>query len=356
MAKAVKQPSGNWRVRVLDYTDEAGKKHFRSFTASTKKEAEYLAAQFYLTRKSDKRATTDITLKEAFDRYINSKNAILSPTTIRSYDRMSKNHFKDISGTPLSKLTNEKIQSSINETAKNISPKTVRNIYSFLLVVLKEYAPEMTLRIKLPQKQKHEIYIPTESEIRKILDNTKDTLIGVAVLLASGLGLRVGEIAGLKWDHLDFENNKIYIDQIIVKDNDNRKITKAPKTTSGTRTLSVPDHIMEILSTWKKHSDSEYITGGIAGDAISKRFHRTLAQLNIHSFRFHDLRHYNASVMLALGIPNKYAQERMGHATDNMLKNVYQHIMEEKRKDVDNCMNNYFNSFLKKVDSKVYLK
>lgn len=39
MPKAVKQPSGNWKVRVHEYTDEAGKKHYRSLTAPTKKEA-----------------------------------------------------------------------------------------------------------------------------------------------------------------------------------------------------------------------------------------------------------------------------------------------------------------------------
>ena len=45
-----------------------------------------------------------------------------------------------------------------------------------------------------------------------------------------------------------------------------------------------------------------------------------LQKAGIQHYRFHDLRHINASVMLALGIPNKYAEERMGHATDNMLK------------------------------------
>ena len=54
--------------------------------------------------------------------------------------------------------------------------------------------------------------------------------------------------------------------------------------------------------------------------------------------------------MLAMGIPNKYAQERMGHATDNMLKNVYQHIMDEKMKAVNDTMNEYLNGFIERVD------
>lgn len=48
--------------------------------------------------------------------------------------------------------------------------------------------------------------------------------------------------------------------------------------------------------------------------------------------------------MLALGVPNKYAQERMGHATDNMLKNVYQHTMTERQQAVADQIENYFDS------------
>ena len=50
--------------------------------------------------------------------------------------------------------------------------------------------------------------------------------------------------------------------------------------------------------------------------------------------------------MLALGIPNRYAQERMGHATDNMLKVVYQHTMNHKRTEVDSAVDTYFSQLL----------
>lgn len=51
--------------------------------------------------------------------------------------------------------------------------------------------------------------------------------------------------------------------------------------------------------------------------------------------------------MLSLNIPNKYAQARMGHATDNMLKNVYQHLMSEKEKEVNENVNKYFDDLFK---------
>lgn len=50
--------------------------------------------------------------------------------------------------------------------------------------------------------------------------------------------------------------------------------------------------------------------------------------------------------MLALGIPDKYAMERMGHTTNNMLKTVYQHTMKEKRQEVDDIVDKYFSQKL----------
>lgn len=54
------------------------------------------------------------------------------------------------------------------------------------------------------------------------------------------------------------------------------------------------------------------------------------------------MRHANASIMLALGVPDKYAMERMGHATNNMLKTVYQHTMKSKQDEVADVVDSYF--------------
>ena len=59
------------------------------------------------------------------------------------------------------------------------------------------------------------------------------------------------------------------------------------------------------------------------------------------------LAHANASAMLKLNIPDKYAMERMGHSTPNMLKQVYQHIFRDEQTKVANKMNDYFNDILK---------
>ena len=66
---------------------------------------------------------------------------------------------------------------------------------------------------------------------------------------------------------------------------------------------------------------------------------------------FHDLRHLNASVMLMLGVPDKYAMEHGGWSTDCILKNVYQQTFSSERKKVDKIIDGYFNGIIKESEN-----
>lgn len=95
MAKAKKLPSGNWRVQVFAGTDSNGKRIMKSFTAETKKEAEFLAAQFTARHKEP---VSEMTVGKAIDKYIESKSNILSPTTISGYKKIRRNNLQGIYG------------------------------------------------------------------------------------------------------------------------------------------------------------------------------------------------------------------------------------------------------------------
>lgn len=345
MAKATKLPSGNWNVRALEYTDENGKKHFKSFTAPTKKEAEYLAADYYANKKAKAAAGINITLSEAIRRYIDSMNNILSPSTICGYEQIYRLRLKSIMHLPLSKLTNDTIQTAINQETLHLKPKTVRNISALLSAVLKKYNPNFVYKVILPQKTKSEISIPTQEQMRLILDDVKGTEMEIPLLLAACLGLRRSELIGLKWKNVNFDKSTIRIDTAIVPGIGAKKFEKAPKSMAGYRTLSVPENIMQKLKAAKETATSEKVIT-LTGGAIYARFDHILKRLELPHFRLHDLRHYYASVLLAMGIPNKYAQQRMGHSTDNMLKNVYQHIMEDTKNEIDKNVDNYFDDFI----------
>lgn len=318
--KAVKLPSGSWYVNVM-----VGGKRL-SITAPTKRDAEKEAAAIKSGAKAAQ-FSQSLSVTQALDRYIDSKSAVLSPATIAGYRRIQKNLLEPIAGYPLSNLTQEQVQRWVNQLAKQgKKPKTVSNAHGLLSAVIGAYRPEMVLRTTLPQKVKTEISIPTEAELSAIFDAAKGTKYELPIMLAIWLGLRASEIRGLKWEDIDGEY--ISVKRAIVQ-GEAGPIEKGTKTFSGTRTLHLPPYLVALIQA-QDHSKEHIVT--LSGHAMYNGFERICEKAGVPHFRFHDLRHMNASVMLAVGVPNKYAQERMGHATDNMLKTVYQHTIQEEQK------------------------
>lgn len=93
----------------------------------------------------------------------------------------------------------------------------------------------------------------------------------------------------------------------------------------------------------KKNRKEEGRVTELTPNAIYKRYKKILVKLGLPQYRLHDLRHYTASVMLALNIPNKYAMEIMGHETENMLNKVYQHTMQNEMKKISAKLNDFYN-------------
>lgn len=342
MATAKKLPSGNYRVRIFIGVDENGKHQYKSFTDPDKKRAEWLAAQYNLTRKEQTKNTT--TVAEAIENYIVNKTNVLSPSTIRAYRSMQKNDYAPIARKKLCELDNQSIQRFINDFAKNHSPKTVKNVYTLLVSALKESDHDMEIMAKLPRKQNASIEIPTEAEVKALLQHiTPNRELYAAVLLASVLGLRRGEICALEWS--DLKGNMLSINKALAMTSDNMWVVKTPKTESGKRVLPIPDWLKKELLPAKKSDAKDNRIVHMTPNSLTDAFIDARNALGF-SFRLHDLRHYNASIMLALGIPDKYAMQRMGHATPNMLKTVYQHVMENAKNEQDDKVNEYMKNTL----------
>ncbi len=122
-------PSGNFRVLALDYTDPNGKRHYKSFTAPTKKEARMLADEWKLSKKRNR--AENISVRVAVQRYKDMKAAVLSPSTLRGYAGLLRTHFQgDFGSTRLNELNSQIVQIWISDLSKRLSPKTVRNAYA----------------------------------------------------------------------------------------------------------------------------------------------------------------------------------------------------------------------------------
>ena len=122
MATAKKLPSGAWRVQLYTGKDANGKRQYKSFTAPSKKEAEYLAAQYNIDKNF--RSNSKMTFEQAARRYIESKRNILSPSTIRGYYAILRNYCSKISTLQVNDIDQEIVQLTMNANAADHSAKT----------------------------------------------------------------------------------------------------------------------------------------------------------------------------------------------------------------------------------------
>ena len=332
MAKAQKLPSGNWRVRVLDYTDSLGKRHMKSFTADTKREAELLATQYYCNRPTQEK---EFTVKEGMDIYISSREGVISPSTIRCYKLNFKNHMTSIQDMPIKKIRNEDLQRWIQDLSADRSPKTVRNVYGQFISMVNTLYPDLRFRVVLPQRKGSNLYVPTDNDVCALIEEFKsyDKNMLIACCLAAYGTLRRSEICAL--DASDVSGNIIHVHAAMVLDENNNWIIKVPKTKSSDRYIDMPDFVIDLLP-----AEGKIIK--INPNELTQRFINAINRLQIPKFRFHDLRHYSASVMHAIGVPDVYIMQRGGWSSDATLKNIYRGSMDDFQKKFTEMTNSHF--------------
>lgn len=347
MSTPRKTKSNRWQINVYLSVEPNGKRNYHKETFDTYKEALQAINRIKLERKTRQRS--GLTVHEAIEQFISSVSAVLSPSTISGYRELQRNAYSSIRNTRLEDLTTQMVQVCINEYALTRVSKTVANAHGFLRRVLAQHAITHIGKVTLPAKVKTNIVIPTDKEVAMCLELAEHPGMRTAILLAAGGGLRRSEIAALEPRHVDYKTSTIRIEQALVKGESGELHLKSPKTADSHRTLDIMPEIMEACAMLSKTADHFLI--GLTPDAITRRFERITKKAGL-KIRFHDLRHYHASYMLAAGIPDKYAMQRMGHASNNMLHKVYQHIQADAQKEFSAKLNQSMSAAFKKAEER----
>ena len=377
MASVIPKPNGTYLIRISCGLDSSGKQIAKSKTfrpskpnlsfQKLNKEIENFIAAFEEEARSDNPTVRfdKITFKDFCPKYLELKKTVLSPNSYAFYEtiintelipKFGKMKLREIKTYHIQEfiqyLTTEKKHR--NGEAGGISPSTVRRYATVLRSILSlAYQLEYTdndagasKRIIFPKVETCEVEVYTEEEVRVIFSALDAEPINIRALveLAIFTGMRRGEIVGLKWADIDFENQSLSIKRSIYKPKDGKALEKEPKSKSSIRTISLPDHLIKTLHEYKLHQDRHISFMGEAWNKLdyvfteedglvmnpqtpTRQFSNFLKRHNIRHLKFHGLRHTSATMLLANGCDIKTVSSRLGHA-DLETTGIYLHALE----------------------------
>lgn len=336
--KAVKMPSGKYRVEAYIGHDSSGKKIRKIFTDADQKRALRKAHDFV---DEHREAFNSESVKALLRKYIEYREPVLSPSTIKGYVQIENylnktyHSFTELRAYSISIIDAQNLVNAISETH---SPKTVRSMISLITSALKFASIPFPL-VRLPEKVRPALNIPDEITMARIIKLSKGTVLEIPILLAATGPLRRGEISALTID--DIKGNVVHVCKDMVLDKDYVWRVKTPKNYSSDRFIELPQYVIDLIN------KQGYITRLNPGN-ITDRFRTFLKKNEIPPFRFHDIRHYCVSMLKARNIPDIYIQQRGGWSTDSVMKNVYTHTLQNQSKIQTEIMIKEFEKIIEK--------
>lgn len=315
--KIEKLPSGSYRIRKM-YKGQT----YQIVTdyKPTQKEAIQMMAE---ELEKVKGSNADKTFRYAAEEYLKMKSNVISPSTINSYRSLMSQYSEQFINMNLLKIENADIQKEVNLLSAGRSPKTIRNLHGFISAVLGTFRPDLKIYTTLPKKVKKEPYIPSDGDVRRILEESKGTEYEIPLILAC-YGLRRSEICALSTE--DIEGDVVHINKAMVIDENRNWVIKTTKTTESTRDIIIPMELAE------KIKEKGYVYKGHP-NSILRFLKRTEDKLGITRFPLHKLRHYFASKMSAMNVPEADIMHMGGWKTDHVMKDVYRHSMIDKEEN-----------------------
>ena len=281
-----------------------------------------------------RRPSSDLRLSEAMERYMDIKQNVLSPSTIRVYNILRRNAYGSISSMRIDRITQEDVQACVNRYAQDHSAKSCRNALGFLTAVLSMFMPGISFRIKLPQAVPPQYYTPSDEDIQKLIGAIRNEELRRAVLLAAFGTLRRSEVCGLSLE--DIEGDVIRVRRAMVESDSGWILKEFPKNDSSNRRIIYPQFVIDSLG------DRPGMLVQMTPKRLDVAFRRAVKRAGLPPFRFHDLRAYSVSIAHAIGIPDVYLMERGGWKSDTTFKKVYRRAISDENREISAKLNEHF--------------
>lgn len=291
------------------------------------------------------------------ERFLEDKMTKVKKQTLNTYRWIVEKHIiPAIGDVELTKLNPMIIQGLYNELTKEkaLSDENIQKVHTLINDSLKKaerwglIARNPATLVDRPKAVKKEITVWNVEEVRQFLKYAKKSgRYYIAFLLALTTGMRQGEILGLRWKDVDFENGCVRITQTL--SSDGKDLLPYTKTKSGSRTIDLPE---ETVTALKKHwlfirgereknrsyKNLDLVVCTEFGTPTHKSnirrvFKSIIKKADIPKIRFHDMRHTHATLLLLQGVNPKIVSERLGHADVRITLDTYSHLLPSMQKD-----------------------
>ena len=242
---------------------------------------------------------------------------------------------------PIASIRPSEIQAWVKGRSAELAPTTVKTVYRFTAAIFRSAVRDRIIantpceEIKLPKIDRLRV-VPLETEAVVRLASAMPDRLRSLVILAAGSGLRQGEAFGLEVRHVDFLGRTLRVEQQLVSLPKREPFLGPPKTASSVRTVPLPSVVVDELAGHFQRLDlkreRELIFTNDRGAPIRRpRFgeawHRAVRAAGLPAgTRFHDLRHYYASLLIRHGESVKVVQSRLGHASATETLDTYSHL------------------------------
>lgn len=296
------------------------------------------------------------------------KSRVWAPNTADRVESVFRLHvYPTLGSRPIGAVRPSEVQSWVKGLSRDLAPATVGVIAANLsgvfnaAVLDRAVASNPLVGIKLPEVPRSEVVPPTPEQVHLLVDAVAEDW-RAAVLVGAGLGLRISECLGLTVDRIDFLRRTVRIDRQALPRTGEGVSLVPLKTRASARTIPLPDSVsialaahIERLGTGDHGAvfhkpDGSLVRRQVLGIALTAGLTKVNTAAKARKeppplperVRFHDLRHFYASLLIASGASVKTVQRRLGHASAVETLDTYGHLWpdseDQTRASVDDVL------------------